>query len=111
MQAAQGGVCAGEDVLVAEIVALRSAGGIIAPTDAALGLNDDLLAQVGVPIQGTAKDFFGAALGIDVGVIKEVDAQLEGAVEELRRLLFEFFGNGSTLLPPAAEAHAAGAKT
>ena len=66
-----------------------------------LGREDDLVATT-VPLERLARDLLALAEGVDVGGVEEVDAGVEGAVDNRVRL----FGLGTPAEHHAAEAEA-----
>lgn len=108
LEAAENAFGGTRDVVVAEIVAGGFAAvlGVVGEADADLGLEDDAVAQAGRGFQDAAEELFGFAGGVDVGVVKEVDAAIERGADGGVGGLFDFGGNGG-VVPGAAHAHAA----
>lgn len=82
VEALEGGLGALDDVLAGEALVVGSGA---APED--LGADDEVGALPPQLADGLAHDLLGAAVGVDLGVVEEVDAVVAAALEEGFRLL------------------------
>ena len=96
------------DVLVAEIEALRRSGRIILPANAYLRLQHHALTQRRHLLEQPSEDLLGPTVRVDIRVVEEVDPQLERGIDEIAPLLLDRCVDYSGTAPTAAQPHAAG---
>lgn len=82
VEAFQGSLGALDDVFSGEAFIV---GSLAAPKD--LGRNDDVGSLPPELANGLPHDLFGAAVGVDLGIVEEVDAVVAAALQERLRLL------------------------
>src|SRR5579864_9064092 len=62
--------------------------GVVAHWAEDLGCNYDTVARRAEVLERAAQNFFAYAVGIDIGGVEEIDAELEGAAQEGAALFF-----------------------
>jgi hypothetical protein len=79
VEPAQAAFHGAKHMVIAEVIARRITRlGIVLETDAAFGLNDDRVADAWKLLQHLAKHCFGFAIGVDIRMIEEGDALVDG---------------------------------
>src|SRR5262245_32560620 len=84
VEPAQAAFHGAKQMVIAEVIARRITRlGIVLETDAAFGLNDDRVAHAWKLLQYLAKHRFRFAIGIDIRMIEEGDALVDGRGDDV----------------------------